>query len=167
MGIISCAHPTQLPNDPYMYNYQAQLFGNAPHHREGAHKLQFYRVDTTKEPLTREVMIDIDVQDLSYLHQFANTPNYLVLLHYPLFWQVMGIATSTEILPNMKWDASKGTKVQVIDKRTWTVTKEYTTDATFAYVRVALRERLCGRSGPRVVSRLGAHPLPARAGTTT
>jgi len=65
--------------------------------------------------------------------QFANTENYLVILHYPLFWQVMGIATSTEILPNMKWDANKGTRVQVIDKRTWEVTRDYTTDATFAY----------------------------------
>jgi carotenoid cleavage dioxygenase-like enzyme len=131
-SIISCAHPTQLPGDKYFYNYQTALFGNLPHIGE-VHKLQFYRVDTTKEPLSREVMIEIPMKDLSYLHQFANTPNYLVLLHYPLFWQVMGIATGTEILPHMKWDASKGTRVQVIDKRTWTITREYTTDATFAY----------------------------------
>lgn len=134
-GIISCAHPTQLPGDKYMYNYQLQLFGNEPHLRT-PHKMKLFRVDTTATPLTREVVMEIPLSDVSYLHQFANTPNYIVLFHYPLFWQVMGIATHTEILPNMKWDASKGTRVQVISKRTWRTVKEYTTDATFAYHHV-------------------------------
>jgi len=70
MGIISCAHPTQLPGDKYMYNYQTKLFGNAPHHK-APHKIQFYRVDTTAEELTREVVIEIEVKDLSYLHQVS------------------------------------------------------------------------------------------------
>ena len=69
-----------------------------------------------------------------YMHQFANTPNYLVFMLFPLYWDIMGVAASTTILPNMKWRAGNGTKVIVISKKTWNVVRTmWYKEAVFAY----------------------------------
>ena len=83
--MITCAHPSQLPGDKYAYNYHGQAFGNLPH-TDKLHKLKFYRIDTTKTPLSREVFLEIPNERISYVHSFAHTKNYIVFMEFPLFW---------------------------------------------------------------------------------
>ena len=121
MSMITCAHPTQLFGDKYVYNYLVQVAGNMPHIR-AMDKYQVFRMDTTAEPLRREVMIELPIENgmTPYMHQFGNTPRYLVFMQFPLHWDIMGISRSDTILPNMHWDSSNGTKVIVIEK-SWTI----------------------------------------------
>lgn len=135
MSMITCAHPTQLFGDKYVYNYLVQVAGNMPHIR-AMDKYQVFRMDTTAEPLRREVMIELPIENgmTPYMHQFGNTPRYLVFMQFPLHWDIMGISRSDTILPNMHWDSSNGTKVIVIEKSSWTVKKElWYPKAVFAY----------------------------------
>jgi len=130
---ITCAHPSQLPNDKYLYNY---LVNMVPQNLTHMYTTQFWRLDTTKLPLSREVVYEeYSSQPPPYMHQFANTANYLILFEYPLFWHEMGIIMGTNVLPNMKWDPkmTNGTKVKVLDKRSWKVVRTFTTEAFFAY----------------------------------
>jgi len=131
IAMITCAHPSQLPEDPYVYNYIVNL---DPSHFMDMYETQFYRIDTRKEPMTREIVwTQATGHAPPYMHQFAHTPNYLILFEYPLWWHEMGIAASTTVLPNMHWSPENGTKIQVVDKRTWTVAGVFWTDPFFAY----------------------------------
>jgi carotenoid cleavage dioxygenase-like enzyme len=132
---ITCAHPSQLPFDPYVYNYAVNMQpGNLTH--DGLYTTQFYRIDTRKTPLAREIVWrQASNKPPPYMHQFAHTQNFLVLFEYPLWWHEMGIAMSLNVLPNMVWKPklSNGTRVQVLDKRSWKVVHTYQTDPFFAY----------------------------------
>merc|ERR1712164_180611 len=103
----------------------------APNNITHMYEAQFYRIDTTKEPLQREIVfVQSTDHPPPYMHQFANTPNYLILFEYPLWWHEMGIVMDTNVLPHMKWDpkSGNGTRVQVLDKRSWSVVREFHTD---------------------------------------
>ena len=51
-------------------------------HLKKLQKYEVYRMDTTAEPLRREVMLELPIENgyTPYMHQFANTPNYLVFM---------------------------------------------------------------------------------------
>ena len=136
LTMITCAHPTQLPFDKYLYNYDVQL---QPAKIGAFYTTRFWRVDTTKEPLRREVVLNLTTAEPPpYMHQFGHTPNYFLLFEYPLWWHEMEIPLGVKVLPHMQWDPSRsnGTKVKVVDKRTWKVVREFTTDPFFAYHHV-------------------------------
>jgi len=133
-AVITCAHPSKLPGDPFIYNYVTRI---VPQNLSHMIQRSFYRVDTRKEPLSREVVyVDNSAHSPPYMHQFGNTENYIIFINYPLWWHVVGIAASTKVLPNMKWDPSQGTTIQVLDKKTWAIHSEFKTDAVFAYHHV-------------------------------
>lgn len=140
--ILTCAHPSQLPGDKWVYNYVAQIMGNFPD-LSALNKFRFYRIDTTKTEITREPLIDIPVTNgaLPYMHSFAHTPNYIVLFEFPLFWSIPDIIPSVLILPAMQWEPVNGTRIRVISKETWTVVREHWTKPFFAYHHINALER--------------------------
>eukprot|EP00937_MAST-01D_sp_MAST-1D-sp2_P005799 g5799.t1 len=137
-SMITCAHPTQLHGDRYLYNYLVSVMGNFPHVKAMS-KYQIFRIDTSVPegtPLRREVVLELPIPsgEIPYMHQFANTPNYLVLMQFPLHWSIPGIIGSTRILPNMHWHTNNGTKLIVIDKAKRAVVKElWYKEPVFAY----------------------------------
>ncbi len=138
MNVITCAHPSKLPGDKYMYNYYVNVMGNMPHVMK-MNEFHLFRVDTEKAAetgsLEREFVLKMPLEDgfVPYMHSFAQTPNYFVLFKFPLMWDLLGIVTSTTILPNMHWTPKNGTHVVVIDKRSMTVVRELWTRPFFAY----------------------------------
>lgn len=130
-AVITTAHPSQLPGDPFVYNYHAVMYGNEPSFIP--HKYQIWRIDTSKEPLQREIVMEIPMTGFVFMHQFAHTKNYIVFVEYPLVWDLPKIGFGTTILPGMNWKPEKGTFIRVINKNTWTVVKTFTTDPFFAY----------------------------------
>ena len=123
LTMITCAHPSKLPDDKYIYNYQVHVMGNIKHPSE-MDRWEFYRIDTSGgDLLTREILLEMPIKNghTPYMHSFAHTPNYIVVFQFPLFWEIMKITMSTKILPAMKWTPENGTAVRVIDKKTWRV----------------------------------------------
>merc|ERR1712086_815890 len=137
IAMITCAHPTKLPFDKYVYNYVVNM---VPQNMTHMYNTQFFRIDSTKEPLSREIVYEeYSSSPPPYMHQFANTENYLTLFEYPLWWHELQIPLGVKVLPHMEWNpalSKNGTKVKVIDKRTWTLVKTYYTDPFFAYHHV-------------------------------
>ena len=134
-SMITCAHPSQLPGDKYSYNYLVSVMGDMPHMRT-TNLYRFFRMDTSAEPLRREVFLELPIPngETPYMHQFAHTPRYLVLVQFPLHWHIPTIMTSTTILPAMLWQPQNGTKVMVVDKQSGAVVKTmWYKDAVFAY----------------------------------
>ena len=138
LAMITCAHPSQLPGDKYIYNYLVKVMGNIKHPGE-MNLWQFYRIDTSAgDTLKREVVFEMPIKNghSPYMHSFAHTENYIVMFEFPLFWEVMKIPLSVNILPDMGWKPENGTVVRVVDKNTWKVVEEYTIEPFFAYHHV-------------------------------
>lgn len=139
--VISCAHPSQLANEPYAYNYYVKVMGGlGPSHLKDLNEWVLYRMRTVDVggPVVREQILKLPLSDgtVPYMHSFANTPNYLVLFQFPLHWDISGILFSETILPEMKWDPKNGTKILVVDKKTGKILQQHYTKATFAYHHV-------------------------------
>jgi carotenoid cleavage dioxygenase-like enzyme len=136
--LITCAHPSKLPGDPFIYNYHVHVMGNMPHIGK-MNRWEFYRIDTSKgDTLSRELMLTVPIVNgkSPYMHSFAHTPNYIVTFEFPLEWDVMKIIISTNILPDLTWRPENGTHVKVIDKNTWKIVKSYYIEPVFAYHHV-------------------------------
>ena len=131
LSMITCAHPSKLPDEPYWYNYYVDVFGNMPHFKQPS-KYSLYRIDVSGgKELKREVVMEIpiDSNGIVYMHSFAQTSKYIIFFEFPLHWEIMNIVLSERILPDMKWMPKNGTRVRVISKESWKVVKEYTMKA--------------------------------------
>jgi carotenoid cleavage dioxygenase-like enzyme len=86
--------------------------------------------------MVRKSVFSWDVQRATYMHEFSQTPNYVVTMEWPLFWDMMGIAfplfaDSSKI--NLVWRPEIGTKITVIDLNTQQIVRTWTVDAYWAY----------------------------------
>ncbi len=133
-AMITTAHPSKLPGSSETVSYHAKVFGNLPY-VESKH---LYRFHTTKDDnlSERELIVDIPVDRLSYVHSFAHTNNYIGFVEFPLLWDVPTIIRSFTILPAMKWTPERNTKIYIIDKAGKKVVREATVPAFFAYHHV-------------------------------
>ena len=107
-------------------------------------KYVLHRVDTTQPlPLRRQVVAELPVAAPSYMHSFIATPNYVVFVEYPLFWQIPSIITHTRILPALLWQPERGTRVRVVKMDHATgrgaVVQDMRCDPFFAYHWCVLR----------------------------
>ena len=133
--MITCAHPSQLAGEKYVYNYHVHLFSNFPHLGK-LDTFELYRIDTSHgDTLTREVILKLPISNgyTPYMHSFAHTPNYIVFFRFPLMWDIMKIPFAVNILPAMVWKPDDQTLVHVIDLKTQQIVQNYTMDPFFAY----------------------------------
>jgi len=140
-SVITCAHPTQLANEPFAYNYYVKVTGGlGPSHAKDLNEWILYRMNTVNVggPIEREAIMKLPLADhtVPYMHSFANTPNYLVLFQFPLHWDIAGIMFSETILKEMKWEPKNGTRILVVDKKSGKVLQQHYTKAAFAYHHV-------------------------------
>ena len=130
--------PTSCRRQVHVQLLPANVLGNMPHVMK-MNEFHLFRVDTEKAAregsMSREFVLKMPLEDgyVPYMHSFAQTPNYFVLFKFPLMWDLLGIITSTKILPNMHWTPENGTHVIVIDKRNMTVVRNLWTRPFFAY----------------------------------
>ena len=131
--MITCAHPSQLANDKYVYNYHVHLFNNFPHLGK-LDSFELYRVDTSHgDNLEREVILKLPITNgyTPYMHSFAHTPNYIVFFRFPLMWDIMKIPFNVNILPAMSWKPEDKTIVHVVDLRKMQIVRNFTMDPFF------------------------------------
>ena len=142
MDLLTCAHPSQIANEPFTYNYYVDVTGGlGPSHYKDLNEWVFYRMRTDDEggPIVRELInltLPLADHEVPYMHSFANTPNYLVLFSFPLHWDIMGITVSETILKEMHWNPENGTRIFVVDKHSGKILQEHYTKATFGYHHV-------------------------------
>eukprot|EP01062_Namystynia_karyoxenos_P070245 TRINITY_DN65631_c0_g1_i1.p1 TRINITY_DN65631_c0_g1~~TRINITY_DN65631_c0_g1_i1.p1 ORF type:complete len:579 (+),score=210.52 TRINITY_DN65631_c0_g1_i1:72-1739(+) len=134
---ITCAHPTHMGK--WTWNYKVHMMDL---HDLTMNEYVLYRIDNTKKPLQREVVLKWKVHGDGFLgwptfmHQFAVTENYVVFMEWPLFWDFQKVVPSMEINNAFAWKPENGTRVQVIkytDDGKGELVHTLWTDAFFAY----------------------------------
>merc|ERR1712226_1006634 len=66
----------------------------------------------------REVIASMEVDQVSYMHSFAATENYMILLAVPFFVDPIAVMKSFQPLAAFQWDSSAVTKLYVVNIKT-------------------------------------------------
>ncbi len=130
----------------YTDSLEGQIEPSHPHYdREGRvysyllkyglfSKYQVYRMDP--DTMEREVIASIRVRTPAYMHSFAMTENYAVLVEFPFIVRPIEMRFTTKpLIENFKWKPDRGTRYQVIDLKSGNVTTYHGT-AVFAFHHV-------------------------------
>ena len=129
-GQITIAHPHYDFATGELLSYAAHL---GPRNR--------YRLYAVKDSNVR-VVADVPTDRPAYMHSFALTERYAVLAEWPLTVNPLKLALSGRpFIENYEWDAGRGTRYTVIDRRDGTVRARVQGPATFAFHHVNAFER--------------------------
>ncbi len=127
LDMITSTHPIGLKDSQYLYNYESEILDN---------KYKFYRMNKYNSELKKEYFLEIPTKKISYVHSFSLTPNYLIFIEYPFYWNVTEIILSTNILPSMKWEPNSYANIIVINLNTNKVEKTFETAPFFSFHHV-------------------------------
>lgn len=99
----------------------------------------FYKIKHGTE--TRVAVVSIPESNPAYLHSFAMSENYLILIEPP----VRTSALKMRFLPvvyfdKFKWDGLQGTKITIIDKNDGKIVKVVETDSFFMFHQISSYE---------------------------
>src|ERR1700691_2768566 len=104
-GQLTVAHPHRSPRSGELVSY-ATHFG----------PLTSYRVFAQRPGEKRRVIARLPVSRPSYMHSFAITERYAVLVEFPLIVVPLSIPLSGRpFIENYRWHAERGTRFRVID----------------------------------------------------
>ena len=126
-GDMTTAHPLYDAGRGALYNYLTE-FG-----RQSTYRI--YRQPDGSH--TRETVAEIEVDYPRYMHSFGMTENYIVLTETPVVLKPLEILLSSDPIADiMEWEPERGTRFQVIDKRTGEVTGTAKTEPFFTFHHV-------------------------------
>lgn len=131
------------------YNYDGlldcQVFGAHPHYDFKENRLynlgvkfgrqsyyQFYAIDGgTARP---RKIAEIPVAEPAYMHSFAMTENYLIVVEFPLVVNPVDLLTSGKpFIENYRWEPQRGTNFIVVSKSTGQEVGRCQGDPVFAF----------------------------------
>jgi beta,beta-carotene 9',10'-dioxygenase len=125
-GRLTTAHPHHDFDKEETINYMTQFS------RES--KYNIYRVITGKN---RELITSIRSKEPSYMHSFALTENYVILVEFPLVINPIDLLVSGKpFIENFKWKPERGTKFTVVSRSDGKIVGSYHTDPFFAFHHV-------------------------------
>jgi carotenoid cleavage dioxygenase-like enzyme len=91
--------------------------------------------------LARSVIATISVDSPAYLHAFAMTPRYVIIVEYPLVVRPLDLLVRrAPYIETYRWEPQRGTRFHVIDKDAGTRLATYDADAFFAFHHVNAHE---------------------------
>lgn len=102
-------------------------------------KYTIYKLDTSKEPLTREKVLTFPVQRFTYLHEFAQTENYIIINEFPAFWNIGKLTNPLFNDPSkltLSWHPEKGTNIIIIDLKKKEVVRRIKHKAYWSYHQI-------------------------------
>lgn len=81
----------------------------------------------------RRLIGSVDTQEPAYMHSFAITERYIVLVEFPLLIQPMMLRSGHSFTDSLAWKAERGTRLVVIDKASGQVVNTVEGEAGFGY----------------------------------
>ncbi|WP_019500694.1 carotenoid oxygenase family protein [Pseudanabaena sp. PCC 6802] len=131
-GHLSCGHP--------QYDYQNQEYINYLTCFGPINTYNLYRIKATSD--RRELIARIPVRDPCYMHSFALTENFIILVEFPLIIKSMkAILSGKAPMHCLSWEPQRGTNFLVIDKRTGKQVVRFTSKAFFAFHHINAYEQ--------------------------
>jgi beta,beta-carotene 9',10'-dioxygenase len=130
-GQLTVAHPHQSPKTGEFVSY-ATHFG----------PLTTYRVFVRPVGARRRVIASLPVARPAYMHSFAITERFVVLVEFPFVAIPIAIALSQRpFIENYRWRAQCGTRFRVIELQTGKLYGTYEGEPFFAFHHVNAFER--------------------------
>ena len=97
-------------------------------------RLVLHRVNTSESPLRRHVLAELPSSRVSYVHEFAQTKRHVIVVEWPLFWDISSIISPVFNDPStlkLRWDPSRGTRFTVVDAKSGAVVARHKTTTPF------------------------------------
>lgn len=118
------AHPHHDVNNKETINYLVE-YGPISYYT-------IYRLSNKSSK--REILARIPVDQPAYMHSFALTQNYLVLVENPFRVNPLHfLSKGKSFISNFVWQPEQGTKFIVIDRKTGEVADNFTAEAFFSF----------------------------------
>ena len=149
--------PDAIPFDPitletlapirYTDDLPGETFSAHPHYDnsrgalinfgvEYGRRSHYHVYELPDDSLTRRLVASVDTDRPSYMHSFAMTPRFVVLIEYPLVADPLSLLVGRTILDSYKWTPHRGTRFTVIERSTGSVVLRTRTEAFFCYHQV-------------------------------
>ncbi|MEU6138838.1 carotenoid oxygenase family protein [Streptomyces sp. NPDC047081] len=145
---VTTAHPHLEPGGDSLVNYSVR-FGRVSRyliHRQHPH------ADSV-----RELIAEKQTAKPSYMHSFAITPTYAVLVEFPYRINPLALLLSGRpFIENYRWQPADGTRITLFSLADGSVAGEYEAPAMFAFHHINAYEE----EGGAVVMDLCAYPDP-------
>jgi carotenoid cleavage dioxygenase-like enzyme len=159
-GQITTAHPHHDPERGELVNFAAHLGRKSE-----------YRVYARRSRTEGRTLATMPVREPSYMHSFAITPRYAVLLENPLTVNPLKLAFGGKsFIHNYTWKPELGMRIHAFDRHTGALHRSWTTDPFFVFHTINAFERdgelivdLCAYEDASIIGLLDLAPL--RAGT--
>ncbi|WEX74369.1 carotenoid oxygenase family protein [Sinorhizobium numidicum] len=131
-GQLSIAHPHHDTVRRCQFSYVVE-FGRQSRYR-------LFRV--SDEDSTPAVVAELPVDRPAYMHSFAMTERYLVLVEFPLVVSPLRLLLSGEpFIRNYRWEPQRGLRFQIVEKDSGRRIATAESDAAFAFHHVNAYER--------------------------
>jgi beta,beta-carotene 9',10'-dioxygenase len=123
-GHLSCGHP--------QYDYQNQEYINYITCFGPINTYNLYRVKATSNQ--RRLIARIPVRSPCYMHSFAMTENYIILVEFPLVIKSLpAILGGKAPMHCLSWEPQRGTNFLAIDKHNGKIVARFKSEAVFAF----------------------------------
>lgn len=130
-GNISTAHPHHDFGKGETINYMTQLS------RESR-----YNIYSIRTGIGRELTASISVKEPSYMHSFALTERYIILVEFPFTVNPLHMMVSGKpFIENFKWKSDKGTRFTIVSRADGKIVDNYLCEPFFAFHHVNAFER--------------------------
>jgi beta,beta-carotene 9',10'-dioxygenase len=159
-GQITTAHPHHDPERRELVNFAAHLGRKSE-----------YRVYARRSADESRTLATMAVREPSYMHSFALTPRFVLLIENPLVVNPLKLALSGKsFIHNYVWKPELGVRIHAFDRATGALTRSWTTDPFFVFHTINAYEDgddvvldLCAHADDAIIGLLDLDKL--RAGT--
>ncbi|MDX6713738.1 MAG: beta,beta-carotene 9,10-dioxygenase [Baekduia sp.] len=142
-GQITTAHPHHDPVTGELVNFAAQLGRRSE-----------YRVYARRSTADSRTLATMPVREPAYMHSFAITPRFAVLLENPLVVNPLKLALSGKaFIHNYRWKPERGVRIHAFNRATGALHRSWTADPFFVFHTINAFE-----DGGDLVVDLCAHP---------
>ncbi|GFE71985.1 carotenoid oxygenase family protein [Chroococcus sp. FPU101] len=127
LGQITTAHPHFDYQENAVYSYLVNLVPRCSY--------SIYRMDAYSHQ--RQLISSVRVKQPAYMHTFAMTEHYLLLVEFPLFLSRLSLMFSGKpYIENYQWKPEKGTRFLIISKENGKVIHSAQSEPFFAFHHV-------------------------------
>jgi carotenoid cleavage dioxygenase-like enzyme len=122
-GQLTTAHPHHDPEHGELINFAAHLGRKSS-----------YRIYARASATQARTLATLDVREPAYMHSFALTERYVVLLENPLVVNPLKLALSgTSFIHNFSWKPELGVRIHAFDRATGALVRSWRADPFFVF----------------------------------
>jgi beta,beta-carotene 9',10'-dioxygenase len=126
-GQITIAHPHFDFQRRELISYITQLSLKSIYH--------VYRMSANSNQ--RQLIASIPVQEAAYMHTFGLTENFVILVEFPLFFNLLSMAAGTKTpAESLEWKPERGTRFVIINRHDGSVVTAHDDQAFFTFHHV-------------------------------